>query len=71
MLSPPNACLIIAVVSVSLSSKICTKFYAVSLSDPSRNRVRPDTGPQIQGRKNQNAHPAARNFVHWIPRYAL
>jgi hypothetical protein len=40
-------------------SKICTKFSAVHLLDPSRNRFRPDTRIQIKGRKNEHVHPAA------------
>jgi hypothetical protein len=43
MFFPPNACLITAKVSVSLLSEICTIFYAVPLSDPSRNPISPDT----------------------------
>jgi hypothetical protein len=34
-------------------SLICTTFYAVSLSDPSPNRIRPDTQLHITGRKTQ------------------
>jgi hypothetical protein len=40
----------------------CT--VAVPLSDPSRNRVRPDARLQIKGRKNAHIHTAARKFVH-------
>jgi hypothetical protein len=48
----PNACLIIAGVSITVS-EICTKFDAVPLSDLSQNHIRPDTQLQIKGRKNQ------------------
>jgi hypothetical protein len=41
------------------------------LSYPSRNRIRPDTQLQIKGHKNQHIHPAAWNFVQWIPRYTI
>jgi hypothetical protein len=50
--------------------RICTKCYAVFLSDPSCNRIRPDTWLHIKGHKNQHAHPAMWNFVHWLPRYS-
>jgi hypothetical protein len=40
-------------------SYIFTKFDAHSLSDPSRNRIRPDTLLQIKELKNQHFHPAA------------
>jgi hypothetical protein len=39
--------------------EIRTKFDAVPLSDPSRNRIRSDTRLKIKGRKNQYIHPAA------------
>jgi hypothetical protein len=32
-------------------SEICTKLFAVPLSDPSRNRIRPDTRLKIKERK--------------------
>jgi hypothetical protein len=47
----------------------CTKFDALPLSDPSRNRIKPDTRLQIKGRKNHHVHPAAWNVVHWLPGY--
>jgi hypothetical protein len=40
-------------------SETWTKFDAVPLSDPSRNRIRPDARLQIKGRKNNHTHPAA------------
>jgi hypothetical protein len=40
-------------------SEICTKFDAVPLSNPSRNRIGPDIRLQIKGRKKQQVHPAA------------
>jgi hypothetical protein len=43
-------------------SEICTKFVAVPLSDPSRNRIRPDIWLQIKGHTNQHVHPAAWNL---------
>jgi hypothetical protein len=49
-------------------SKICTKFDADSQSDPSRNRLRPDTPLQTKGRKYRHVLPAARNCVHWLPK---
>jgi hypothetical protein len=51
-------------------SEICTKFEAVPLSDPSRNRMRPDTRFQIKGRKYQHLDSAAWNLVHRLPGYA-
>jgi hypothetical protein len=52
VLSSPKACLI--------SARVCrTTLDAVSLSDPSQNRIRPDTRLQIKGRKNQHVHSAA------------
>jgi hypothetical protein len=50
--------------------EIWTTFNVVSLLDPSRNLIRPDIRYQIKGCKNQHIHPAAGNFVHWLPRYA-
>jgi hypothetical protein len=44
-------------------SEICTKFCAVPLSDPSRNRIRPDTRLQLTEVKNQHFHLATWNFV--------
>jgi hypothetical protein len=41
------------------TSEICSKFDAVCLSNPSRNRVRPDMKLQIKQCKNQHIHPAA------------
>jgi hypothetical protein len=57
MLSFPNVCLIISRVSVTLS-EICTKFDAHSLSDPSRNHIRPDTRLQIKLRKKSAPPPS-------------
>jgi hypothetical protein len=37
-------------------SEICSNCNAVTLLDPSRNRIRPDTRLQIKGRK-ESAHP--------------
>jgi hypothetical protein len=37
-------------------SEVCTEFEAVPLSDPSRNRIRPDTRLQINGSNNQHIH---------------
>jgi hypothetical protein len=68
--SSPNACLIIASVSITFLSEICTRFVAHSLWGPSRNRIRPDTRLQMKGRKNQHVHSAVWNYVHWLPRYA-
>jgi hypothetical protein len=51
-------------------SEIFTKFDAVPLSDPSWNRIRPNTRLQIKGHKNQHIHLAAWRFVLWVPRYA-
>jgi hypothetical protein len=67
MLSSPNACLIIARVSVPLFPKFAQNLItlAVALSDPLRNRIRPDMYVI-----NQHVHPAAWNFVCWRPRYA-
>jgi hypothetical protein len=62
--------LIIVRVSVALFSKICTKLDAVPLSVPSRNLIRPNTRLQIKGHKKSALHPAAWNFVNWLPRYA-
>jgi hypothetical protein len=41
-------------------SEICAKFDAVALSDPLRNRIRPDTGLQIQikGLKKSTRQPS-------------
>jgi hypothetical protein len=39
------------------SSEICTKFDAVPLPDPQRNRIRPDIQLQIKGRKNYPIYP--------------
>jgi hypothetical protein len=41
MLSSPNACPIIVSVTVALYNEICKTSGAHSLSDPSRNRIRP------------------------------
>jgi hypothetical protein len=70
MLSYPNACPMIVGVSVSLFPRLADNFYAHSLSDPSRNRISPDTRLQMKGRINQHTHPAAWNVVLWFPRYA-
>jgi hypothetical protein len=45
----------------------CT--LAVPLSDPSRNRIRPDIWLQRNGctRKYQHVYPAAWNFALWLP----
>jgi hypothetical protein len=64
-LSPPNAYLIIARVSVALFLRFEQNLIVTS-SDSSRNRIRPDTQLQIRGRKNQRVHRAAWNFVHWL-----
>jgi hypothetical protein len=47
-------------------SKICTTFDAVPLWDSSRNCA---TTPNKRTHKLA-VHPAAWNFVHWLPRYA-
>jgi hypothetical protein len=39
--------------------KICTQFHAVSVSGPSRNRIRPCTRLHTKERKNQSILPAA------------
>jgi hypothetical protein len=59
VLSFPNACLIIARLSVTLFSKICTKCYATCC------RIHLEIA---SGRIH--VHPAAWNFVRWLPRYA-
>jgi hypothetical protein len=51
-------------------SEICAKCDAHALSDPSQSHIRPDTWLQIKGHKDHHVHPAAWNFVHWLPRYA-
>jgi hypothetical protein len=50
-------------------SEICT-FDIVPLLAPSRNSIRQDTRLQIKGRKNQQIHSSAWNFVHRVPIYA-
>jgi hypothetical protein len=50
--------------------EIYTKCDAQLLSDPSRNRVRPDTRLQIKWRKKSAHQPSGANFVHWLPRHA-
>jgi hypothetical protein len=40
-------------------SEICTKFDAIPLSNPSRNRIRPNMRLQIKRRKQSHIHPAA------------
>jgi hypothetical protein len=45
-------------------SEICTTFDAVPLSDPSQNRIRPDTLLQIKLRKRHvKVHPAEWNYT--------
>jgi hypothetical protein len=39
-------------------SEVCTKLGAVPLLDPSRNRIRPDTRLQIEGRKKSAPPPS-------------
>jgi hypothetical protein len=56
MIPAPKACLIIARVSAVLLPRFAHKFDTVPLLDPSRNRIRPDTWPQIKGRKNTSTH---------------
>jgi hypothetical protein len=53
-----HACLIIARVSAALFTEISTKFEAVPFSDPSRNRIRPDTRLHMQDRK-ESARPTS------------
>jgi hypothetical protein len=48
-------------------SESCTKFDAVPLSEPSRNRISPDTRLQIKGLNDQHVHPAAWDFIHCLP----
>jgi hypothetical protein len=55
---------------MKLLADVNTLLLLISCQNPGRNRVRPDTWLQIKGCKNQHVHPAAWNFVHWLPRYA-
>jgi hypothetical protein len=48
-------------------SEICIKFVAVPLSDPSRNRIRTDTGLQINGRKKLTRPPSYVKFCTLTP----
>jgi hypothetical protein len=70
MPSSPNAYLIIARVSVAIFRRSAQRFDAHSLSDPSRNRIRPDTDFQIKGRKESARPRSCVNSVHWLPRCA-
>jgi hypothetical protein len=47
-------------------SETCKNSDAYSLSDPSRNRIRPDTRLPVKESKNQHDHPAMWNFVHCL-----
>jgi hypothetical protein len=56
-------------------SEISTKHYArsLSLSGPSRTRIRPDTRLQIKGRETSACSPSYvkfSTFVHWLTRFA-
>jgi hypothetical protein len=64
VLSSPQVCVVTDRVSVAISSEICTKFDAVPLSDPSRNRVRTDTRFQINGRKKINTSIQLREILY-------
>jgi hypothetical protein len=48
-------------------SEICRNFYAVPLSDPSRNRTRPDTGLQIKERRKSARPPSSVKFCTLTP----
>jgi hypothetical protein len=50
----PEHVLIISRIFVALLRRFTKKFDAVPLSDPSRSHIRPDTRPQIKGRKNEH-----------------
>jgi hypothetical protein len=45
-------------------SKICTKFDAVSLSDPSQNHIRPDTQLQTKGCKKISSSIELREILY-------
>jgi hypothetical protein len=49
-------------------SKICRKFDPVPLSDPSRNRIRPETRLQIKGRKKSARPPSCVKFCTLTPK---
>jgi hypothetical protein len=51
---------------------LCAMFSALASSDPSQNRIRPDTLLQIKGSQNHHVNPAAlyTHFLHWPRRYA-
>jgi hypothetical protein len=72
MFSSVNACLIIARVSIALFLRFAQNLMHTRCSfvDQSQNCTRPDIRLKIKGRTNQHVHPAAWNFVHWLPRYA-
>jgi hypothetical protein len=53
----------------STVSVTCAKCDAHSLSDPSRNRIRPDTRLKIRS-EHQHIRPAAWNFVYWLQIFA-
>jgi hypothetical protein len=53
LLSSPNARIIIASVSVGLFPRYCPTFDDVLLSDPLRNRIRPDARLQITESKKK------------------
>jgi hypothetical protein len=48
--------------------EICTKFDAVPLSDPLRNRISPDTQLQIKGRKEGEYPPSCENVYTLTPK---
>jgi hypothetical protein len=48
--------------------EICTKFDAVSLSDPSRNHISPDTRLEIKGRKKSARPPSCVKFCTLTPK---
>jgi hypothetical protein len=71
MLSSSIACLIISRVSITHFSEIYTKFDAIVLSEPSRNRIGPDTRLQIKGCKEWKYPPSCMKFCTLIPKICL
>jgi hypothetical protein len=65
----PNACLIIVSVFVELFRDLYEIWWTldVSLSEPSRNHIRPDTRLQIKGRINQHFNQMRVKFCTLTP----
>jgi hypothetical protein len=59
--SSPNDCVLISRVPVAIFPEIFTKLNAVALPDSQQSCIRPDTQPQIEGRKESASQSAVKN----------